>query len=323
MAADPPIPRVSVAIPAWKRHEIFPRTIQSVLDQTIADWELVVSDDETVDNPNRAFALDLAKRDPRVRLVINGEPHGQVPNTNNAIAHCRAPWVKLLHNDDILEPDCLEECLRAVSLCPNAVLVSCLKREFRWGVLFPWRAKEQRLPRIQVIPQRLVHLAMYLQDVNVGVPSELMLRRDIFEMGVRFILRPEITSNVDADWASDLLKRGDLLLLNRPLVQWRQGEHESITRTMTEEAYFKELDFLRRRFHANIDPALHAPSLKVADGLTRLIRAFRALSLREPRRALTLMASVPYPRSWWLVFRWFLRRWNPALSIVPRETVER
>lgn len=322
MSAPGPAPRVSVVIPAWKRHGLLPRAAESVLAQTLPDWELIISDDEPEPNPNRDYAADLARRDPRVRLVINPGPHGQPENHNFAIEHARAPWVKILHNDDLLEPTCLEEMLRAATLREGVALVACLANDYVGDRLLHRRDRTPQTPKAVLIDRRLIHLAMYVQDVETGVPSTLMVRKSVFDAGARFRRRPDIVSNIDTVFAMEALGHGHFVIVRRPLAQWRQGEYESVTSTISDDAMFGEFDVMRAELLARIDPSLRPPSLETARGLTRLLRVIRAARHRQWRTAAGLLARARRPGSWLLLAKYFRRRAFLNATIVPRETLE-
>lgn len=98
-------PAVSVCIPAFDHARWIGRTIESVLAQTLGDFELIVVDDCSTDGTADVVA---GRRDPRIRLARNERNLGAASNWNRAIAMARAPFVKLLCDDDVLYPTCLE-----------------------------------------------------------------------------------------------------------------------------------------------------------------------------------------------------------------------
>jgi hypothetical protein len=213
--------------------------------------------------------------------------------------------------------------LHAVSLREGVALCACLVNDYQNDRLLERRDRRPARAKVQFLEGRMAMLAMYLQDIEIGVPSALMVRRDVFERGARLVLRPDIVSNIDTLWHADVLRHGHLVLVNHPLAQWHAGEHESVTRTMTDDAFYRELDVLRSIYLSYVDPALRPPPLRVAKALTRLVRSCRSLRLRRYAEAMRLIASAPYPRAWWLFARYLMRRAQPTVrTIVPRETLE-
>ena len=73
---------------------------------------------------------DLSNSDARIRPIMNGDPHGQCPNHNTALKLARGEWIKILHDDDVLKPNCLEVLAYVVRRCRNIIAVSCACDQF-------------------------------------------------------------------------------------------------------------------------------------------------------------------------------------------------
>ncbi|HEY8748879.1 MAG TPA: glycosyltransferase [Tepidisphaeraceae bacterium] len=100
------VPRASVCIPTFNAGRFISATIQSVLGQTLSDFELVICDDASTDD-----TLERINEfnDARLRVVQNATNTGLSANWNRAVRECRAPYVKLLCQDDLIYPTCLEK----------------------------------------------------------------------------------------------------------------------------------------------------------------------------------------------------------------------
>jgi succinoglycan biosynthesis protein ExoO len=88
------------------------RAIRSVLDQTHADLELVVSDDGSTDD-SRAIVRDAMARDRRVRLVESQGGCGPAGARNRALAQATGDWVAIVDSDDIIHPERLARLLQS------------------------------------------------------------------------------------------------------------------------------------------------------------------------------------------------------------------
>jgi glycosyltransferase involved in cell wall biosynthesis len=114
-----PTPRVSVVLPAFNAEATIRRAIDSVLDQTMPDFEVIVVDDGSADG---TAAVVEAVDDPRVRLLRC--PHRGVPPTLNAgIAEARAAVVAIQDADDFSTPDRLERQLAFLAEHPEVAVV--------------------------------------------------------------------------------------------------------------------------------------------------------------------------------------------------------
>jgi len=120
MTADAP-PAVSVVIPLHDKRATVRRTVDSVLAQSFADFELIVIDDGSTDG-SAGVLQDIA--DARLR-VFRTECRGPGAARNRGAGLARAPWVAFLDADDVWQPAFLERTLDAARSTPPAVLVFC------------------------------------------------------------------------------------------------------------------------------------------------------------------------------------------------------
>ncbi|QYJ06866.1 glycosyltransferase family 2 protein [Qipengyuania flava] len=89
-------PRMSVVMPVYNVEAYVAEAIQSVLDQSFKDFELLVVDDGGTDH---SMALVRSFDDPRIR-VISQKNRGLAGARNTGIMHARAPYIALLDSDD-------------------------------------------------------------------------------------------------------------------------------------------------------------------------------------------------------------------------------
>lgn len=87
--------------------------IQSVVDQTYSDWELIMVDDGSVDGSARAV-VERWGRDARMRVIQPGTV-GRGKALNLAVSHARGQWIANLDCDDLFHPRKLEFQLAAAS----------------------------------------------------------------------------------------------------------------------------------------------------------------------------------------------------------------
>jgi glycosyltransferase involved in cell wall biosynthesis len=117
---------VSVVIPTFKRLTLLKRAIDSVYRQTWQNWELIVTDDENPPGKTWDYLSALAATDARVRVSRNPGPHGQSGNINNGLKLVQGRWVKILFDDDVLKPECIEKLLLAICDDPTIAIVTLL-----------------------------------------------------------------------------------------------------------------------------------------------------------------------------------------------------
>ncbi|MCP4329298.1 MAG: glycosyltransferase [Alphaproteobacteria bacterium] len=101
--------------------------IQSILDQTYADFELIISDNASTDS-TQEICLEFARLDKRIRYIRNARNLGADPNYNAVFAASGGEYFKWAAHDDVLAPTFLERCIDALEENPGAVLAQSLVR---------------------------------------------------------------------------------------------------------------------------------------------------------------------------------------------------
>ena len=98
-------PAFSICIPNYNYANYVGETIQSVLDQTCQDFEIIVADNASTDG---SVAVVENIRDDRIRLVLNQYNIGFAPNLQRASESARGKYMLMLSSDDRMRPDALE-----------------------------------------------------------------------------------------------------------------------------------------------------------------------------------------------------------------------
>jgi len=113
---------VSIGIPTYNRARQLDLAIASVLGQTHAELEIVVSDNGSADATPDACARAAAS-DSRVRTIRHASNVGPIRNFNSLLAELRGEYVMLLADDDALEPTFVERCLDSFAQRPDFAVV--------------------------------------------------------------------------------------------------------------------------------------------------------------------------------------------------------
>src|SRR4051812_27937990 len=94
--------QISVVIPLYNSASTLPRAVESVLQQTLQDWELLIVDDASTDG-SLAQARALGDENPRIRIVALPENRGKSRAMNVALPHAQGAWIAVLDADDWYE----------------------------------------------------------------------------------------------------------------------------------------------------------------------------------------------------------------------------
>lgn len=110
---------VSILTPSFNREDLVAETLDSVLAQTWPHWEMLVVDDGSTDR-TREIVAEYAARDSRIRLFDRTwQPKGACTCRNEGVAMCDGDYVMFLDTDDLIEPFCLENRVRAMDAAPE------------------------------------------------------------------------------------------------------------------------------------------------------------------------------------------------------------
>lgn len=110
---------LTVVINSFNRGKYIGPAIESVLNSSFGDFELLVLDDASTDGTVEV-ARSFAARDKRIRLFVNERNLGQFGNRNRAIELVETPYLKYHDSDDLMYPHCLDTMMRLLRAEPEA-----------------------------------------------------------------------------------------------------------------------------------------------------------------------------------------------------------
>lgn len=209
-------PRVSVCIPSYNCAPFLAEALESVLNQTYTDFELLVIDDCSSDSSSEIIAR-YAEREARVIFLRNETNLGMVANWNRCLHEARGEYIRYLFADDLLASrTCLAQMAAVLDADPAVSLVvsarniidenSAIKRvasHFRDGM---------DGPGTQVI-RRCLYEARNL----IGEPSVVMFRKAQALRG----FHPGYAQLVDLEMWFHLLEQGKFAYIGEPLSSFR------------------------------------------------------------------------------------------------------
>jgi GT2 family glycosyltransferase len=117
-------PLISVLMPVFETPEKWlRRSIESVLAQNYANWELCVADDHSTRPHVRTVLEEYRRQDARVRVLFR-QANGHIAEaTNSCLELAQGEFIALLDHDDELEPDALSEITAALASHPDADVI--------------------------------------------------------------------------------------------------------------------------------------------------------------------------------------------------------
>lgn len=276
----PEKPLVTVTIPMYNNERYIAETIESVLCQTMDDFELLVYDDHSTDQ-----SLEIASSfaDPRISVFASDRNLGPEENWNRAVSDTRGRYVKLLCADDLLFPECLEK------------QVSAFEETGMDGVSLVSSQRTIIDPEGKVLIKKVNFI-----DGGLKTPDEVV--RKMVRLGTNIIGEPvcglypaglisstsgysaRIPYTIDLDFWMQLLRLGNLWMIDEPLcafrisnLSWssRIGEmrHEQFLAFMEEVAadelfQINDLDLFIGRFNSAVQSMTSLMGFKLFAGST-------------------------------------------------------
>jgi len=206
-------PKVSVVIPAYNHERYVGEAIQSVLDQTFEEFELIIINDGSTDHTEREI---VTFKDDRIHYYSQ-ENRGLSATLNRGIELAQGEYFNFLPSDDAFYPEKLEIQLKAFEGNPDLGVVFSYPQlvdgqgreikddpEARWPIV-PYETKEEIFP------------ALFERDF-LSAPSAL-IRMDCFRRVGLF--DTSLKTAQDYDMWMRILKYYDLRLIKRPLLKYR------------------------------------------------------------------------------------------------------
>lgn len=288
MKKEKSVPFVSVIIPTYNRARLLGRAIQSILNQTYPNFEIIVVDDCSTDkteNVVRSF------RDERIRYIRQEKNTGAVVARNRGIKAAIGEHIAFQDSDDEWLPEKLEKQMKAFEIGPldlGVVYTSYWRIDRGRGVYWPPSYLKQTYGRI--------HDAL-LENNFIDTPTAVV-RKECFEKVGLFENLPRLQ---EWDLWLRISKRYSFGHVNEPLVN-AYLQPDSISRNMNAfviareyilKKYFKEISKKPRllRHHYFEIGTLLCLNGEIEEGRSYFFKAIRINPL-DAKLLLSTLASI-------------------------------
>lgn len=274
-------PKISVCLLAYNHAAILRETVTTILAQEFRDFELILSDDCSTDD-SWSLCLQLAAADARVRAVRTPHNLGMAGNSNYAVAQARAPFIALLHHDDLYSPRLLAAWLDVIERHPDMGFVSNAYAYHHSELLhdskFPERSDGVRMLEDRLLPRW-----------DCPFRGTALIRRSCWdELGG---MRTRFGMLADVDLWMRLAARWSVGYVREPVVTVRHAWPEEYP------SAYKSWSWPRMRIAYDIH------------GINRLEHYGRN-TLRDRLRYEVFRARVSANISFWLAYAVAKRRWD-------------
>jgi glycosyltransferase involved in cell wall biosynthesis len=117
-------PTLSVGLAVYNGEKYLREAIESILTQTFADFELIISDNASSDG-TQEICTEYASGDPRIRYHRNATNIGGANNENQTFRFSRGKYFRWAAHDDVCEPTLFEKTIDLLEENPDVVLCYC------------------------------------------------------------------------------------------------------------------------------------------------------------------------------------------------------
>ena len=209
------MPRVSVIIPTFNRSKKVVRAIESVLNQSIKDFEIIVVDDGSTDNTNKTLSKYMSS----IKYIRQSVNRGVSAARNRGIKNSTASWIAFLDSDDYWLNEKLSVQIEFVDRNPGAVACQTEEIWIRNGKRINPKRRHKK-PSGDIFKQSL--------KLCLVSPSSVILKRSLFkEVG---FFDETLPAAEDYDLWLRISCRYPIYLIDKGLVVKEGGHEDQLSR---------------------------------------------------------------------------------------------
>lgn len=212
---------VSIITPLYNCEKFISCTIESVLQQTYTNWEMIIVDDKSTDRSLQK-AKYYARKDSRIKIIQSDKNNGAAIARNRAIKESNGHYIAFLDSDDLWLPNKLE--YQVMFMFNNKITFSYTAYK---------KIDEDETNRgVVSVPQSVT----YYDLLNTNIIGCLTAMYDASKLGKLYM--PNIARRQDyALWLKILRKEGEAFGLDIPLAVYRVRDNSISSNKLKAAAY--------------------------------------------------------------------------------------
>ncbi len=231
--------KVTIVIPAYNAEKTLAETINSVLNQSHEDWELLVIDDGSSDKTFE-IACKYQKKHPEKIFAIHQKNQGPSSARNNGLKKAKGDFIAFLDSDDIYLENRLKRVVELFQTNPNIDWITT--DAFLW---YPESDKKIRYYKKYHLPKKPTLDENLKRNFVFGLP--IIKKEIVSKVGFQ---DPELTGVEDYDYWNRIFYNGfKLKIIKTPLCLYRQTTNSlSKQNKKLELATLKMFDKYKKEF---------------------------------------------------------------------------
>jgi glycosyltransferase involved in cell wall biosynthesis len=263
---------VSVGMLSYNHEKYIAQAIESVLNQTIYDLELIIIDDGSKDN-SRRIIKEYSAKDPRVKPIFHERNFGIARGANDCLKNASGEYFGFLGSDDLWEPSKTEKQLKILEKDPEKVV---------WS-------EGQIINGDGDLTGRTMTELLFSPTKKSGYIFQELLRED-FIFGQSILMKTEIAQKYsfnenlryvnDHQYFIDLSREHEFIFMPESLAKYRM--HGQNITSKNHKLWFKERIILRNYLLKKYGTDISTESL--ADIYYKIGHAYAGLEQKELAR---------------------------------------
>lgn len=226
------MPLISVIVPVYKCEEYLESCVDSILNQTFTDFEIILVDDGSPDNCGK-ICDDLAQKHKKI-TVLHQKNQGQAAARNNGIKLAHSEWIHFVDSDDLIHPQMLEILYGAVNETTQISMCGLFKgnnlSESFFSPISVCNFKKYTINEEELI-------LIYHEDYQCWIACAKLIKKDIIEKHLFTQGRIYEDNAVVFKWINEAK---NVTITDKPLYFYRTNSHS----TTNQDFSLKNLDLL-------------------------------------------------------------------------------
>lgn len=212
------LPKLSVVLPVYNAGNYLKNAIDSILNQTFTDFEVLIINDKSTDN-SKQIIIDYIKNDTRIHFIDNPKNMGPAATRNIGLELSKGEFIALMDADDIANPTRFEKQLAIFNEHPEIGVCAS------WFTIFG--------KKNEVIKHPILHKNIKIEMLKgccVGNPTAMIRKNSL--QNIRY--NPTYNCSEDYDLWSRLITKTQFYTIPESLLNYRWHE-TNISQTKIKE----------------------------------------------------------------------------------------
>ncbi len=222
---------VSVCIPTYNGEQYLKQTLDSVVNQTYKNIEIIITDDLSADDTEKIIK---SYHDERIKYFVNTKRSGLAGNWNESLKKSSGEFIKILCQDDLLMPDAIEKQVNALNSSDAACVIgntTVINSKGETIFVRKYFKKSRIIDGMKYAKKSLLGRNIYSE------PGNIMYRAECYEKYGTY--DSELKYTPDWDFALRISVNGKICCISDTVFSFRVSESSETSRLYREQ--MKEL----------------------------------------------------------------------------------